>query len=144
MNLRINRKDAVIYPDISRVFARFFFNGEDRAERLIKNILAMPESEVEVLLMQTLREFSKRHRSITAIFKRHFKKVKHIVDRVNTGKSVSEIKKLLIGSYFTMEYAVESAALFNPSIVEDIDQSGLQKGEVRVILSLRATGEGHI
>ena len=144
MNLRVNRKDAVIYPDINRVFARFFFNGEDRAERLIKNILAMPESEVEALLMQILREFSKRHRSITAIFKRHFKKVKHIVDRVNTGKSVSEIKKLLIGSYFTMEYAVESAALFNPSIVEDIDQSGLQKGEVRVILSLRATGEGHI
>ena len=86
MNLRINRKDAVIYPDISRVFARFFFNGEDRAERLIKNILAMPESEAEVLLTQILREFSKRHRSITAIFKRHFKKVKHIVDRVNTGK----------------------------------------------------------
>ncbi|MFY9515873.1 MAG: hypothetical protein WAP46_06115, partial [Dysgonamonadaceae bacterium] len=65
MNLRINRKDAVIYPDINRVFARFFFNGEERAEMLIKNILAMPDSQVEVLLMQTLREFSKRHRSIT-------------------------------------------------------------------------------
>ncbi|HOV72095.1 MAG TPA: glycoside hydrolase family 130 protein [Dysgonamonadaceae bacterium] len=144
MNLRVKRKEAVIYPDINRVFARFFFNSEERAEMLIKNILAMPDSQVDVLLMQTLREFSKRHRSITGIFKKHFQKVKYIVDRVNTGKNVSEIRKLLIGSYFTMEYAVESAALFNPSIVEDIDQSGLQKGEVRVILSLRATGEGHI
>lgn len=144
MNLTINRKEAIIYPDISRVFARFFFNGEQRAEVLINHILTMPEEEVERLLRQILREFSKRHRSITTIFRKHFLKVKPIADRVSDGKNISEYRKLLIGSYFTMEYAVESAALFNPSIVEDIDQSGLQNGQVRVILSLRATGEGHI
>jgi predicted GH43/DUF377 family glycosyl hydrolase len=58
--------------------------------------------------------------------------------------SLSDERKMLIGSYCTMEYAIESAAFFNPSIVEDFDQSNLEKGEKRVIISFRATGEGHI
>ena len=53
-------------------------------------------------------------------------------------------KKLLIGSYFTHEYSIESAAFFNPSIVEDPDQSDLEEGERRLIISFRAVGEGHI
>ncbi|HDS07529.1 MAG: glycoside hydrolase family 130 protein [Bacteroidales bacterium] len=144
MKLTIHRKDTVIRPDNNRVIARFFFNGEERAEIMIMRILAIPENEAEMILNQILREFSKRHRSITGIFRKHFNQVKNIVERVNEHRNISEIRKLLIGSYFTMEYALESAALFNPSIVEDRDQSGLQKGQVRVILSLRATGEGHI
>ena len=43
-----------------------------------------------------------------------------------------------------MEYSIEAAAFFNPSIVEDPDQSRINFGEKRVILSFRATGEGHI
>ncbi|MFZ0710006.1 MAG: glycoside hydrolase family 130 protein, partial [Terrimicrobiaceae bacterium] len=42
------------------------------------------------------------------------------------------------------EYSLESAALFNPSIVPSPDQSNIAEGCVRIILSLRATGEGHI
>ncbi len=57
---------------------------------------------------------------------------------------LSEDRKMLIGSYNTMEYSIESAAFFNPSILEDIDQSDLEPGEKRVIISFRATGEGHI
>ncbi len=56
----------------------------------------------------------------------------------------SKEEKLLIGSYGTMEYSIESAAMFNPSIVEDFDQSFLAKGEKRVILSFRATVNGHL
>lgn len=144
MRLRVDRKDAIIYPDINRVISRFFFNGEMRAEKLIAQILAMPEEEAHSLFIQILREFSKRHRSITAIYKKHYNNVKYIVAKIHEGNNIPEWKKLLIGAYFTMEYAVESAALFNPSIVEDVDQNGLEKGQVRVILSLRATGEGHI
>jgi predicted GH43/DUF377 family glycosyl hydrolase len=51
---------------------------------------------------------------------------------------------MLIGAYFTHEYSLESAALFNPSIVPHPDQSGVAPGALRFILSLRATGEGHI
>lgn len=144
MKLHIERKDTFIYPDNNRVIGRFFFNSEERSERLISRILAMPEDEVETLLNQILREFSKRHRSITGIFKKHYNKIKYIVNRMNGNQSLSEWRKLLIGSYFTMEYALESTALFNPSIVEDRDQSGLLEGQTRVILTLRATGEGHI
>jgi hypothetical protein len=50
---------------------------------------------------------------------------------------------MLIGSYCTMEYALESSALFNPSIVEDFDQSDLE-GEKRIIISFRATGRSYL
>jgi len=134
----------MIFPNNNRVIARFFFNGENRAERLISQILSLPEEEVHVLMTQILREFSPKHRSITSIFKKHYKKVESLVKCINGLHQISEYRKLLIGSYFTMEYSIESAALFNPSIVEDPDQSGLQAGQKRVIISLRATGEGHI
>jgi predicted GH43/DUF377 family glycosyl hydrolase len=58
--------------------------------------------------------------------------------------NVNQSHKLLIGSYFTLEYSIESAAFFNPSILEDPDQSELGPDEKRLILSFRATGEGHI
>ncbi|MFH0919124.1 MAG: glycoside hydrolase family 130 protein, partial [Fibrobacterota bacterium] len=57
---------------------------------------------------------------------------------------LSDSRKLLIGAYFTQEYALESAALFNPSMVPHPDQTGLEPGSLRFIMSLRATGEGHI
>ncbi|SHF54262.1 Predicted glycosyl hydrolase, GH43/DUF377 family [Mariniphaga anaerophila] len=144
MRLPVERKNTIIAPDNRRVIARFFYNGDERAKKLIENLLELPESTVEMLVHQTLREFSKRHRSITGIFKRNFRHVAHIVTEVGKGKHITEWRKLLIGSYFTMEYALESAALFNPSVVEDFDQSGLHRGEKRVIISFRATGEGHI
>ena len=50
----------------------------------------------------------------------------------------------MIGSYFTMEYTIESAAFFNPSIVLSPDQTQLNPGERRIILSFRAVGEGHL
>lgn len=134
----------MIYPDKKRVIARFFFSGEQRAIKLVEKILKMPESDVQTVLFQTLREFARRHRSITTLFKRHYMKVKPLIENAGIKEPVSEQRKLLIGSYFTMEYSLESAALFNPSIIESFDQSNLQKGQLRVILSLRATGEGHI
>ncbi|MBW6481322.1 MAG: glycoside hydrolase family 130 protein, partial [Bacteroidales bacterium] len=71
----------------------------------------------------------------------HFDKVKEYLPESTI---LSDTKKELIGAYFTMEYSIESAALFNPSIVMHPDQSGIKNGELRFILSLRATGEGHI
>jgi predicted GH43/DUF377 family glycosyl hydrolase len=43
-----------------------------------------------------------------------------------------------------IKYSIESAALFNPSIVPHPDQSHLKKGSLRFVMSLRATGEGHV
>src|SRR5205823_14242082 len=53
-------------------------------------------------------------------------------------------RQALIGAFFTHEYSPESAALFNPSIVPHPNQTKLSPGALRFILSLRATGEGHI
>ena len=59
-------------------------------------------------------------------------------------ENLSEERQLLLGAYFSHEYSLEAAALFNPSIVPHPDQSDLPPGSLRFILSLRATGEGHI
>jgi predicted GH43/DUF377 family glycosyl hydrolase len=58
--------------------------------------------------------------------------------------SINDSRRMLIGSYFTLEYSIESAAFFNPSIIEHPDQKEIGPGQLRVILSFRATGEGHI
>lgn len=130
---------------MKRVVARFFFNGEARAKAIISQVVAMSDAEVAATVMPLLREFSRRHRNITRIFERHCDRVRHLFasQQINF-EEVDYKKRLLIGSYFTNEYSIESAAFFNPSLIEDIDQSGLEEGEKRVIISFRAVGEGHI
>src|SRR5689334_21435136 len=88
-------------------------------------------------------EFSGRYRTLEGIFINHFNRIKYLLPE-NEQLAVCEDKKLLIGSYFTMEYSIEAAALFNPAVVEDPDQSGIAAGQKKVIVSFRATGESHI
>ncbi|ASZ12424.1 glycoside hydrolase family 130 protein [Chitinophaga pendula] len=145
MRLTIERQTTKINPDLKRVVARFFFNGEARAKSIIQRVAGMTDAEVDVTITPILREFSKRHRNITRIFERHCERLKHLFSSLQLDYDKMEYKKrLLIGSYSTNEYSIESAAFFNPSLIEDVDQSGLEEGEKRVILSFRAVGEGHI
>lgn len=145
MRLLIERKPVKVYPDPKRVIARFFFNGEGRAIDVVKHVMSLSDIEVFGIISPLLQEYSKRHRNITKILTRHCKKVKKSIE--DAGFDFEDLEKyhrLLIGSYFTHEYSIESAAFFNPSIVEDPDQSDLVEGEKRVIISFRAVGEGHI
>src|SRR3970040_19266 len=120
-------------------------NGEQRTQKMLSRIITLDEMQVIHTLEQTLREFARRHRNISQIFFRHCENIRGIIEGMQINyDSLSAERKMLIGSYCTMEYAIESAAFFNPSIVEDFDQSNLEKGEKRVIISFRATGEGHI
>ncbi|MEC5145426.1 glycoside hydrolase family 130 protein [Chitinophaga sp. 212800010-3] len=145
MRLSIERKTTKVYPDLKRVVARFFFNGEARAKSIIQQVAAMSDSEVDITIMPILREFSRRHRNITRIFERHADRLRHLFPGLQIDyENLSLKRKLLTGSYFTNEYSIESAAFFNPSLIEDVDQSGLELGEKRVILSFRAVGEGHV
>jgi len=145
MQVTVTRKDTKFLPDPSRVIARFLYTSDERSKNIIHNVLSMSDSEVNIALSQVLRGYSRRHRNISMIFETHFDKLSCLFDElgIRPGK-VAQSRKLLIGSYFTMEYSIESAAFFNPSIVEDPDQSELGPDEKRVILSFRATGEGHI
>ena len=69
---------------------------------------------------------------------------KRVEGHIFTQRPLSEKRKLLLGALFSGEYALESAAIFNPSMVAHPDQSGIAQGAVRFLMSLRATGEGHI
>ena len=145
MSIKVTRKKYTFSPDPSRVIARFLNVNEERTADIIRNVLALSDVEVNASLMQLLRSYSERHRSISKIFEKHFAKLAPVFDIMKMNEEdLSSSQKALIGAYFTMEYSIESAALFNPSIVENPDQSELQSNEKRVIFSFRATGEGHV
>lgn len=145
MRVPITRKNIIFAPDSRRVVARYFMNGDQRTQKMVSHIMVLDEKQVTDTLEHTLREFARRHRNISSIFFRHCEKIRDIIEGMQINyDGLSQERKMLIGSYCTMEYAIESAAIFNPSIVEDFDQSGLEYGEKRVIISFRATGEGHI
>ncbi|MEJ2879983.1 glycoside hydrolase family 130 protein [Pedobacter sp. GR22-6] len=145
MRLSIERKPVKVYPDPKRVIARFFFNGDQRAVEVVKHVMNLSEKEVFGLVSPLLQEYSKRHRNITKILNRHCKKIKQYIEQAGFDfEEIEKYRRLLLGSYFTHEYSIESAAFFNPSIVEDPDQSDLVEGERRLIISFRAVGEGHI
>jgi beta-1,2-mannobiose phosphorylase / 1,2-beta-oligomannan phosphorylase len=145
MPVNVTRKDIIFEPDASRVIARFFYTNDARSMELIKRVMSLTVKQQQEALAQVLRDYSKRHRSISRIFEKHFGKVAHLFEQLNIDQhKLTPVQKGLIGSYFTMEYSIESAAFFNPSIMEDPDQSEVAASEKRVILSFRATGEGHI
>ena len=145
MQVTVTRKGSKFLPDPSRIIARFHYTSDERSKNIISNVLAMSESEINIALSKVLRGYSRRHRNISMIFETHFSKLYELFNElgIKTAK-VNNSRKALIGSYFTMEYSIESAAFFNPSVVEDPDQSELGTDEKRVIFSFRATGEGHI
>jgi predicted GH43/DUF377 family glycosyl hydrolase len=142
MSIHLKRTPTILEPDQSRVLLRPFSPGNpERVAMIIARIMAIPEDRVGPILDAVSAEFSERHQQIRNLFLERFEQVRELV--ATTGE-LSEQRRLLIGSYFLAEYSLESAALFNPSIVAHPDQTGLPTGALRFILSLRATGEGHI
>lgn len=141
-NSLVSRTKILLAPDSSRVVLRKFIpNPESRTSSIIGRINSLSEKEITHNLKAVVSRFSKRHLHTEETLLAHYESVKSFFD---TDYDVSAARKLMIGAYFTQEYAFESAALFNPSIVSHPDQSGLPAGSVRFIMSLRATGEGHI
>lgn len=140
--IHVERSRVTLHPDPARVLIRPFFPTNDqRARRICQPVLALPEKQVRSLLEQVLAEFGDRHLKIREFLSRRYEQVRHYLP---TPDQISGERQLLLASYFTHEYSLEAAALFNPSIVPHPDQSELPAGSLRFILSLRATGEGHI
>jgi predicted GH43/DUF377 family glycosyl hydrolase len=145
MRVSVTRKNIRFMPDSSRVVARYFMNGDLRTQNLVSRIVALDEKQTTQALEHTLREFASRHRNISRVFLKHCANIEGVITNMGVNyHDLSDEQKMLIGSYCTMEYAIESAAFFNPSIIEDFDQLYLERGEKRIIISFRATGEGHI
>lgn len=142
------RTSIILQPNPQRVLSRLFIPGEEelirgtsRAQSVLDRCLRLTEVEVTQTLANTFARFGDRHRNLTEQFQLHFSAVESLLP---PNVFLTEEQKLLIGAYFTQEYSFESAAYFNPSMVPHPDQSGLSYGYLRVILSIRAVGEGHI
>jgi predicted GH43/DUF377 family glycosyl hydrolase len=141
-SIQVKRTGVMLCPDRSRVLIRPFTSfGDRRAVNICARVMAMAEAEVCALLEQVLSEFGDRHQQIKRLLQARFEQARAYL---LTDQPISVERKQLLGAYFTHEYALEAAALFNPSIVPHPDQSDLPPGSLRFILSLRATGEGHI
>jgi predicted GH43/DUF377 family glycosyl hydrolase len=140
--LRVKRTGIALRPNNTRVVIRPFQpTSEHRIERILGRIAALSEAEVDLMLEDVMQEFRDRHQRTRQFFLFRFEQIRgHLL----TDQPLSENRRMLMGAYFTQEYALESAALFNPSMVWHPDQSGLPPGVRRFVLSLRATGEGHI
>jgi len=147
--IAVTRADHRFLPDPCRVIVKPHLPGEEiytpdgksRVKVVLERILEIPDREVAGILEGVLRAFSHRHRGFTGVLRRHFEMVEHHLER---DVDPSDEQRLLIGAYFTHEYSVEGAALFNPSMVPAPDQSGLPTGSMRFIMSVRAVGEGHV
>lgn len=137
----IEKLKAKIFANPKKVILRYFNLPEERIQRIIGKILSMSESEVQKKLDGIFFEFSDRHRNFKKLILENYNRVrKYIVDET----SLTQDKQALIGAYFSNEYSIEAAALFNPSIVPHPDQGDAKEGALKFLMSLRATGEGHI
>jgi predicted GH43/DUF377 family glycosyl hydrolase len=141
--MNINKNTLRLYASAKAVITQYLtLPGNSRVEHVVMRLDALNENEVADLMTQIMQEFGGRHRNIQKIFLSHASRTEE-----KYGRSLSHLsaeKRLLLGAFFTKEYSIEAAALFNPSVVPHPDQSELNPGEKRFVMSLRATGEGHI
>lgn len=143
----VTRSPQRLRADRARVITQLFVPGqegfehqESRAGVVLARILALSESDVLTALDDVMTRFAGRHRDLAGVFVRH---AAELADRLNPDIEISSERMLLLGAVFTNEYAIEGAALCNPSIVAHPDQTGIASGSVRFILSVRGIGEGH-
>ena len=142
MHPLVTRLPLRLTPDSSRVITRFFNPGDlTRSRDIIERVLSFPEHDIRERLTELERTFGLNHPDIHAVFAENFQ---HIQAAIPVDSRLSQAQQLLIGACFTMEYAIESVALFNPSIVPAFVQEGAPPGGIRFLMSLRAIGEGHL
>ena len=142
LSILVKDTGIILAPDRQRVIVRPHIPfSQSRVERIISRVLSLDESDIKKELKNVLGKFSHRHNNFEVLLERQFDSIRrHMPSDVLPSRE----RRLLIGSFFLAEYSFESAALFNPSIVPHPNQSGLPHGSLRFIITLRATGEGHI
>ncbi|WP_230481117.1 glycoside hydrolase family 130 protein [Sphingomonas sp. Leaf21] len=139
-----------LHADPSRVVVRPFHiawaggNGAppSRTERLVGEVLAMTPAEARDQLETVLKDFEARHWQTRRVFMTRYDQIEDMLKL--DGAKISDEKRQLIGAYFCHEYSYAAAALMNPSAVPHFDQTGIQPGSQRILMSMRAVGEGHI
>ena len=138
-----------LHADPSRVVVRPFHlawqasgGAPSRTERLVHEVLAMSREQTRAELEVVLKDFEARHWQTRRVFMTRYEEIE---DRLGLdGSEISDEKRQLIGAYFCHEYSYAAAALMNPSAVPHFDQTGMPAGSMRILMSMRAVGEGHI
>ncbi len=148
MTVPVTRLALRIRPDLQRLITKPYIPADHRPleertrlQHMLDRILAMEPGDAERTLQSVTERFADRHDDFEGVLSRGFSAVAH---SIADPAGLSDDVRRLIGAYFMHEYSLEAAALTNPSIVAAPDQSGVPVGGIRVIVSLRAVGEGHI
>ena len=143
----VTRSSTRLVANPARVVTQLFVPGqegfeyqESRAGVVVARVMALSDADVASALEDVIARFSGRHRDLMDVFGRHFAE---IADRLPAGTEISDERISLLGAVFTSEYAIEAAALCNPSIVAHPDQTSVPAGSLRFVLSVRGIGEGH-
>ena len=137
---KVTRQAVKLVADPERVIARLFITADrERTNETIDRVLSLPDDQVTRLLQGLREDFAPRHRNINAIFEDHFRQ---LVQFTGEAKAMSPDRRRLVGAYFTCEYSVEAAALFNPSMVMHPDQTELGANECRFVMS--QIGRAHV
>jgi predicted GH43/DUF377 family glycosyl hydrolase len=143
MPFTIQKSPLRLYANAKAVINNYLYlPGKDRVDHILQRLEAMTDQEIASGLEHCYKAFGNRHRNIKESFLLHVDFTAQKFNKKFEGYSIE--RKLLLGAYLTKEYSIQAAALFNPSIVPHPNQEGLQPGEQRILMSLRATGEGHI
>ncbi len=144
---RATRVAAQLRQDPARVVARLFLPGEEphltrsRANEIVTRVMAIDEAQVELSVARLFEVFGPRHHNYEQVLLSH---ASVVASHVDDPDQVSPARTLLLGATFTAEYAVEGAAVCNPSAVLHPDQAYVGEGEARVAISVRGIGEGHL
>ncbi|RZF64372.1 glycosidase [Sphingomonas populi] len=138
-----------LHADPSRVVVRPFHlawanngQGPSRTERIVNAVLELNATETSAELEVVLKDFEARHWQTRRVFMTRYDEIEGMLGL--DGAAIDDEKRQLIGAYFCHEYSYAAAALMNPSAVPHHDQSGMPPGSQRILMSLRAVGEGHI
>ena len=138
-----------LHADPSRVVVRPFHIGwapgsssTNRTERLVGEVMALSAHDARDELEVVLKDFEARHWQTRRVFMTRYDEIEELLGL--DGHGIGDEKRQLIGAYFCHEYSYAAAALMNPSAVPHFDQSGMPAGSMRILISLRAVGEGHI
>ncbi|WP_320047952.1 glycoside hydrolase family 130 protein [uncultured Ilyobacter sp.] len=140
--LNVKRIEKIFRPDPSRVIIKSHIpSSAGRIENVIARVLNLSDEESNKILQDIIEDFSRRHKNVCGALDKHYNRIKK---HIPSDRGITDVKKALLGAYFSKEYAVQSAAFFNPSIVKHPDQTQIPEGSMRFILSFRAVGEGHL
>jgi predicted GH43/DUF377 family glycosyl hydrolase len=140
-SINVRRLPIRLMPDSRRTITRFFWPGEERAKKIIKRVNRLSPDKISGLLEDLLKQFSPTSPGLKETLIENYEMA---AEKAGLGDENDRDVRMLIGAYFSMEYAFESAALFNPSMVPAYDQSNVPDGSLAFVMSLRAVGEGHL